>query len=93
MAAALLALDGSLRRKVLAGSVAAVVILLVGFSRIYLGVHWFTDVVAGTALGGLWLCVLWAIAILAGEPRAGGAEDTRRGVPGRVQPTRSKRAA
>lgn len=79
MAAALLAAHRSPRVKVLAGVAAAIVIVLVGFSRIYLGVHWFTDVVAGVALGGLWLCVLWTIAILSGMPRASAAPPRRRG--------------
>ena len=30
-------------------------ILLIGYSRIYLHVHYFTDVVAGFAIGSLWL--------------------------------------
>jgi undecaprenyl-diphosphatase len=36
-------------------SVAAVVILAVGFSRLYLGVHYLTDVVAGFATGFVWV--------------------------------------
>jgi membrane-associated phospholipid phosphatase len=33
----------------------APLVLLIGFSRIYLGVHYFSDVVAGFAAGGVWL--------------------------------------
>jgi membrane protein DedA with SNARE-associated domain/membrane-associated phospholipid phosphatase len=46
----------------------ALLVLLIGLSRMYLGVHYFSDVLAGYAAGGVWLCALIT-----------GAETVRRG--------------
>ncbi len=51
---------GRQRRLVLSG--AAVLIALIGFSRIYLGVHFLSDVLAGFLLGAMW--VLLGISIM-----------------------------
>ena len=54
---------------------AGLVTTLVAFSRVYLGVHWWTDVVAGSALGGAWLCLLVAITVT-GRGKAAASERT-----------------
>ncbi|MDZ5458772.1 phosphatase PAP2 family protein [Azohydromonas lata] len=42
--------------------VAVVLTLLVGISRVYLGVHWPSDVLAGWAVGAAWALAWWGIA-------------------------------
>jgi len=41
--------------KILSGGLAVLVTALVGFDRIYLNVHWFSDVVGGYLVGVFWL--------------------------------------
>ena len=65
------ALTTSWPMKVMTWSAALLVALVVGFSRVYLGVHWPTDVLAGYALGALWatLCCL-TVKLVVPRPRA-----------------------
>lgn len=48
-------------RRTLLVATAVAVIAVVGASRIYLNVHWATDVLGGWALGGLWLAIVLGV--------------------------------
>ena len=44
-------------------ALSVVITILVGLSRVYLGVHWPTDVLAGWTLGAAWALIFWLIAV------------------------------
>lgn len=44
--------------KVAVWTLAVAVVLVIGFSRVYLGLHWTTDVLGGYALGAAWLAAV-----------------------------------
>ncbi len=51
------------RVKLFIVSISVLLTLLVGISRIYLGVHWPTDVAGGWMLGGAWAVLVWLVAM------------------------------
>jgi undecaprenyl-diphosphatase len=71
----ILAPGRSPRMKVLLGAAAGAIWLLVAVSRLYLGVHWFTDVVGGLALGATILSCIAALSLVLG--RGGGGRRDR----------------
>jgi undecaprenyl-diphosphatase len=68
--ALILAAGRPIRARLALYGVAALVVLVVGGSRIYLGAHWLTDVLAGYALGTAWLAAVLTV-VLIGWARPG----------------------
>jgi len=64
-AAMLIVLISSRHRSIWQPVVACACVLAVGASRVYLGAHWFTDVLGGYALGAAWASLVVAIGLTA----------------------------
>lgn len=63
-------LEPQRRTKALAYGLAAALVVAVGFSRVYLGVHWPSDVLAGWCLGAAWALAAWiALRATGGQTR------------------------
>ncbi len=46
------------RKKIFSLIFGVVMISIISFSRLYLGIHWTSDILASLALGGAWLCLV-----------------------------------
>ena len=62
------------RRETAGAAALGVLATLVGVSRVYLGVHWTTDVIGGWLVGGAWLAAATSLWIAARAWAASGRD-------------------
>ena len=74
-------------RKVAAWAGALLLWIAVGTTRLYLGVHWLTDVLGGYALGGVWLFSY--LTVVRAVERVGRQRTAQRSAPETSSPERS----
>jgi undecaprenyl-diphosphatase len=70
LATVLASIEAKRRTKALIYGLAVTGVIAVGFSRVYLGVHWPTDVLAGWALGASWALAAWIVLAFSRPGRA-----------------------
>jgi undecaprenyl-diphosphatase len=69
LGAMLASVQSSRRLKTYFVSLAVILTLLIGSSRVYLGVHWPSDVLAGWAAGASWAILVWLVSQQLRRPR------------------------
>ncbi|MDP3593756.1 phosphatase PAP2 family protein [Phenylobacterium sp.] len=70
LATVLASVESNRRTKALIYALAITAMIAVGVSRVYLGVHWPTDVLAGWALGATWALAAWIVLVISQPKRA-----------------------
>ncbi|WP_332763673.1 phosphatase PAP2 family protein [Phenylobacterium sp.] len=71
LATVLASVETKTRTKAVIFGLAILFVVTVGVSRVYLGVHWPTDVLGGWALGASWALVAWVVLGLTRPRRTG----------------------
>ena len=80
LGALLARIHGPRRVKIFFIAIALVLTVVIGCSRVYLGVHWPSDVLAGWCVGAAWAALCWYVALLL--QRTGTVEAERPGPAG-----------
>jgi undecaprenyl-diphosphatase len=79
IAAILGSVESNWYRRIYMLGAAVLLVFLIGASRVYLGVHWPSDVLAGWCLGAAWAVLCWVVSVLLQRRFGGPVDNTERG--------------